>query len=803
MKKIVFIVLTILLLNFSYPASSDMVHCKARIGIVINEVLYDPYGNETNEAVELFNSGDSPIALKNWGLTDQDGEGVDFIFPDFVLEQKAYVVVYIGQGENGSSKFYMQKTRYILENTGDDILLLDNNNKPVDYMSYSNGSYVDKPPLGVYWVGENKTASEGKSLGLIPNGYDNDSSSDWYELIPSLGYENQFITYDVVLNELLPNPNSDWNDDGKINYNDSWVELYNKGSKKIDMIDWKISVGNKTETINKTIEPKSFLIFYIPLISSKKIELINPYSIVVDTCNYTIPEKDISYGRFPDGEKWLLLYTPTPLEKNILDYPPVILEVYHVPDEPKEGEVVKVIAKVSDDFSISAVNIFYSINLSEYKTSNMRSNGTFYEFLLLPMHAGTNLTYYIEAFDSRGNKNISSKKSFIVTSETVDFSIFVSKEKVGKGEYFYVWVNLYGCKIEILIGETGSSWLSYFNENYKLEIKAPDIEGEYTIKAYARCEDLEGMNKTKISVLEGINKKPVISDIRVVSNDDVFIYANVADDGIVKVFLRYSMDNKFFSEIEMKLSNGEYFCKLPKQKKGTNVSYYIQAYDGTNSVLSSIYSYIFEPEKINAKLRASLNKYEFEPNEEIKIGGNLEDETSLPLEGKIKISLAKDLWYVETKNGEFSFSIFSPNKEGSYTLELSVYDEVVELSFSVIAIEIFLTAEIENKVVKPNTKFFVYGFVKDKKSLLENVTIYISVGDKKYNGRTNETGYYRIEIRSPRALGEHIINVSAKYMDTSKDLNIIINVKEEKKTPGFEFFLLLPVILIYTIWRRK
>jgi hypothetical protein len=71
---------------------------------------------------------------------------------------------------------------------------------------------------------------------------------------------------DVVINEILPNPESiDWNGNGEFEeYNDEWIELYNKNSSyPANISNWKLSDHNNAYSIPASIiPPNGFISFF-------------------------------------------------------------------------------------------------------------------------------------------------------------------------------------------------------------------------------------------------------------------------------------------------------------------------------------------------------------------------------------------------------------------------------------------------------------------------------------------------------------------------------------------------------------
>ena len=155
----------------------------SKIGIV--EFLPDPTGSDLDgEFIEIMNSGDTGENMKNWSLTDQDGP-VDFVFPDFTLAPHKRALIYCGKGPNSTENgtFHIGKKTSMLNNKGDDILLLDDTGSPVEYIAYGNGSMVDPPPEGMEGtvLGPEK---EGMSFARFGD------SGEWGYCMPTPGEKN-------------------------------------------------------------------------------------------------------------------------------------------------------------------------------------------------------------------------------------------------------------------------------------------------------------------------------------------------------------------------------------------------------------------------------------------------------------------------------------------------------------------------------------------------------------------------------------------------------------------------------------
>jgi phosphatidylserine/phosphatidylglycerophosphate/cardiolipin synthase-like enzyme len=131
----------------------------------------------------------------------------------------------------------------------------------------------------------------------------------------------------IVINEFMPDPASDW--DGDFTFNsagDEWVELYNYGPAQINISSWYIndSVAKKYTIPDDVIIPIGG--FYTLYGSNQSlglnnggdtIELYNKTGFLIDSYTYITSDNDISKGRVPDGtDNWTELNEPTPGRTN-------------------------------------------------------------------------------------------------------------------------------------------------------------------------------------------------------------------------------------------------------------------------------------------------------------------------------------------------------------------------------------------------------------------------------------------------------------------------------------------------------
>lgn len=219
--------------------------------IVINELLPNPEGKDAEgEWIELYYFGEKEIDLKDWLLEDKSGKKYTF------GEKK------IGPGEYVLIKY--EKSKVSLNNSGEEVFLIDPNGDEVDKVEYGKDGEEDYS-----WARKDDGKFEWNS-NLTP------------------GEENKFLEpkkypKNIYFNEILSNP------DGK-DKNNEWIEFFNANGFEVDLEGWLIENSS-----NKKFKIKSFKIgphqlgvvylkntsFYIKN-SKEKLKLLNPNGKEVD-----------------------------------------------------------------------------------------------------------------------------------------------------------------------------------------------------------------------------------------------------------------------------------------------------------------------------------------------------------------------------------------------------------------------------------------------------------------------------------------------------------------------------------------
>jgi hypothetical protein len=166
----------------------------------------------------------------------------------------------------------------------------------------------------------------------------------------------------VIINEFLPRAGFDWNQDGKVDTNDEFIELKNLGPINVDLKNWKLddeaNLGSSPFTLtSKVLKPGDRAVFYGSTThillddSGDSVRVINSFGVVVDARTYgAVADPDQSHCRFPDGYYWRIPCFPTPGTENALTgfvpatppsaaiKPPVCLLADTVPDPFRQAE---------------------------------------------------------------------------------------------------------------------------------------------------------------------------------------------------------------------------------------------------------------------------------------------------------------------------------------------------------------------------------------------------------------------------------------------------------------------------------
>lgn len=182
---------------WSTPSSTPL-PC-APYSLLLSEVLYDPVGTDTGyEWLEIFNPGTVSVNLACAKVGDEEAKGggeAMLVFPDGRAIDPGKVVVVANRAADFSAVYGFNPDYEIIEtdptvlnmlrdntwgtgsfnlsNTGDDVLILDWLDRPVDAVSWGTSAYAFDPAVAL--------VTEGHSLARVPADSDTDSATDWLD----------------------------------------------------------------------------------------------------------------------------------------------------------------------------------------------------------------------------------------------------------------------------------------------------------------------------------------------------------------------------------------------------------------------------------------------------------------------------------------------------------------------------------------------------------------------------------------------------------------------------------------------
>ena len=137
----------------------------------------------------------------------------------------------------------------------------------------------------------------------------------------------------IGINEFVPRPGHDWNNDGVVNVGDEYIELINHGTIDVNLsgysLDDEANIGSPPYRLpSVTLKPGERMVFYgkdTGLLLSDGgdgVRLIKPNGQLEDAYNYTVVRyPDQAYCRLPDNgglDDWTTNCFPTPGLKNSL-----------------------------------------------------------------------------------------------------------------------------------------------------------------------------------------------------------------------------------------------------------------------------------------------------------------------------------------------------------------------------------------------------------------------------------------------------------------------------------------------------
>ncbi|WKZ40942.1 MAG: lamin tail domain-containing protein [Anaerolineales bacterium] len=328
------------------------------LSVLINEVAWSGTSStRTNdEWIELHNTLSSSLNLDGWKITMDRGDGeIDFIIFNGDDEIPAGGFFLLGRALNIFNNVIVDKAfSTALPNDGVVILRLYN----------AQGTFIDSANLGRqsgWYAGTAATTyasmeRRGKILdganawftfGGTPFAINRDTAlvrgspkqANWAvnvtptatpfrtptrtptpSRVPTL-----VVIPRLVINEILARPGFDWNQDGKVDVFDEFIEIKNLGPVTEDLSGWQLDAVNAEAAFvlpSVSLRPGERVVFYGSqtnlLLSDggETVRLINPGRTIIDAYTYSFAgTPDRSFCRMPDREffgSWFEDCIPTP-----------------------------------------------------------------------------------------------------------------------------------------------------------------------------------------------------------------------------------------------------------------------------------------------------------------------------------------------------------------------------------------------------------------------------------------------------------------------------------------------------------
>ena len=321
--------------------------------IVINEIAWGgTVASANDEWIELYNPSSASINITGWTLKSNSGSlnitlsGTISAGGYFLLEREDNSTV----NDISADQIYAGGILNLLLDSGEVLTLRDASSNFIDTANHDGGAWPKGSNTGNHGTMERvgiTTESDSTwvtNLGGTKNGRDANNGLIYGtpRRVNSVGSAPLPTSTPprtatpkpfghVVINEFLPRPGFDWNNDGEVNVYDEFIEIENLGPVDANLSGWKLddepNIGSNPYTLpSKTLKPGERAIFFGSQThillddSGDEVRLINSRGVVVDARGYTVIKyPDQSICRIPDGGGyWKFPCVPTPGNENSL-----------------------------------------------------------------------------------------------------------------------------------------------------------------------------------------------------------------------------------------------------------------------------------------------------------------------------------------------------------------------------------------------------------------------------------------------------------------------------------------------------
>lgn len=298
-------------------------------GIVINEFLPDPASdwngdssiNSDDEWIEIYNTNAFSVDMSGWQLDDIAGGTTPFTLP--------YGTTIAA---NGFLIFYASETNIGLNNSGDDVRLLYPDDSVADSTSYTDSnddeSYSRNPDGAGSFTNACAPTPNATNCVSVPTNTPLPTNTPTETATSTPGPSstptatNTPAPGGLFVNEFMPAPAQDWNNDNTANDDDEWIEIYNANAFAVDLSGWlldDVGGGGSVAYVlpgGTTIHANSYHVFYhsetnLALNNSNDdVRLLKPDATIADTISYNTSDSNASWSRNPDGAAYFTQFCP-------------------------------------------------------------------------------------------------------------------------------------------------------------------------------------------------------------------------------------------------------------------------------------------------------------------------------------------------------------------------------------------------------------------------------------------------------------------------------------------------------------
>ena len=346
------------------PSPTSTVTPAGSLSLVINEVAWaGTAASSSDEWIELYNPGSSPIILAGWILRATDGTPT--INLTGTIPAGGFFLLERTDNDTVSDIAADQIFTGDVGNTSEIFHLLDPSNRLIDTANTNGGTW----PAGssfTYGSMERRAVIADSdtawitNTGVVRNGLDANGNpirgtpknANWAFSVTPTKSATPTVTRSatpprtptraptlapaqlVAINEFVPRPARDWNNDGLVNIGDEFIEIINHGTISVSLngysLDDEVNLGSSPFSLpSVTLKPGERIVFYgkeTGLLLSDGgdgVRLLRPNGQLVDAFNYTVVNyPDQSYCRLPDNgglDDWNRNCFPTPGLRNTLN----------------------------------------------------------------------------------------------------------------------------------------------------------------------------------------------------------------------------------------------------------------------------------------------------------------------------------------------------------------------------------------------------------------------------------------------------------------------------------------------------